>query len=75
MVPDAALPLLRSRRQRMLYRAGLRRADAVIAQTDTQRELIQTTVAKSAEALRLLRVARGADFGGELEVHGTPKSA
>ena len=34
---NPVLPLLRSRRQRALYRAGLRRADAVVAQTETQR--------------------------------------
>ena len=34
---DPALPLLGTRRQRILYRAGLRRASAVVAQTDVQR--------------------------------------
>lgn len=34
---DPALPLLRTRRQRVLYRAGLQRASAVVAQTDVQR--------------------------------------
>lgn len=33
---DAALPYLKSRRERMLYRYGLRRADRVIAQTRAQ---------------------------------------
>ncbi len=35
---DPALPFLRTARQRLLYRFGLRRADAVIAQTERQRK-------------------------------------
>jgi glycosyltransferase involved in cell wall biosynthesis len=49
---DPALPLLRSRRQRTLYRAGLRRADAVIAQTLTQREQLRRAFAIDSTVIR-----------------------
>jgi glycosyltransferase involved in cell wall biosynthesis len=61
---DAALPLLRSRRQRMLYRAGLRRADAVIAQTDTQREQLRSAFAVESSVIRNCTHDPGFDSGG-----------
>ncbi|MFW6154475.1 MAG: glycosyltransferase family 4 protein [Planctomycetota bacterium] len=37
---DRRLPTMRSSRERVLYRYGLRRAEAVISQTDTQRRML-----------------------------------
>ncbi len=37
---DRRLPTMRSRRERMLYRYGLQRAEAVIAQSETQRRML-----------------------------------
>jgi glycosyltransferase involved in cell wall biosynthesis len=49
---DPGLPLLGSRRQRTLYRAGLRRADAVVAQTETQRRQLQQAFSVDATVIR-----------------------
>lgn len=49
---DPALPLLRSRRQRALYRAGLRRTDAVVAQTATQRERLKHAFSLESTVIR-----------------------
>lgn len=38
---DAALPLLTTWRERVLYRAGLHRADRIIVQTQRQREMLR----------------------------------
>ena len=38
---DSALPILTHRRERVLYRMGLRRADRLIVQTETQRRMLR----------------------------------
>lgn len=38
---DARLPFLAKRRERILYRIGLRRADRIVVQTETQRRLLK----------------------------------
>ncbi|HET7695331.1 MAG TPA: glycosyltransferase family 4 protein [Vicinamibacterales bacterium] len=49
---DPALPLLRTRRQRVLYRAGLRRARAVVAQTEAQRSQLRAAFAVESTVIR-----------------------
>ena len=49
---DPALPLLRSRRQRVLYRAGLKRAAAVVAQTDAQRDRLRQAFSVDSTVIR-----------------------
>ena len=60
---DPALPLLRSRRQRTLYRAGLRRADAVIAQTTRQREQLRRAFTIESTVIRNCTPDPGFDAG------------
>jgi glycosyltransferase involved in cell wall biosynthesis len=48
---DAALPCLPTRRERMLYRLGLRFADAVIVQTGTQRDLMRAGFGRDAQVI------------------------
>lgn len=50
---DPALPELRSRRERFLYRHGLRRADRRIAQTETQRANLASYFAVDSEVIRM----------------------
>ena len=40
---DARLPFLTKRRERILYRIGLRRADRIVVQTDTQKRLMRAS--------------------------------
>jgi glycosyltransferase involved in cell wall biosynthesis len=49
---DPSLPLLGSRRQRVLYRAGLRRADGIVAQTDTQRDRLRDAFSVESVVIR-----------------------
>jgi glycosyltransferase involved in cell wall biosynthesis len=49
---DPALPLLRTRRQRVLYRAGLRRATAIIAQTEMQRAQLRAAFSVESTVIR-----------------------
>jgi glycosyltransferase involved in cell wall biosynthesis len=49
---DPALPLLRTRRQRVLYRAGLQRASAVVAQTDVQRARLRAAFGVDSTVIR-----------------------
>jgi glycosyltransferase involved in cell wall biosynthesis len=69
---DPALPLLRSRRQRTLYRAGLRRADAVVAQTATQRQ--QLKQAFSIESTVIRNCTRDPGFDAALVRAGAANS-
>lgn len=46
------LPKLKTRRERVLYRYGLRHADAVIAQTQRQQELLKQMRCRSPELVR-----------------------
>lgn len=48
---DPSLPELKSRRERILYRCGLRRADSVIAQTTTQQDRFRAHFGVSAEII------------------------
>ncbi len=50
---DPALPELHSRRERMFYRYGLRRADRRVAQTETQRENLKLHFGVDAEVIRM----------------------
>ena len=61
---DPALPLLRSGRQRVLYRAGLRRADAVIAQTESQRSRLRSSFTVEATVIRNCCEDPGEGAGG-----------
>jgi glycosyltransferase involved in cell wall biosynthesis len=61
---DPALPLLRSRRQRVLYRAGLRYADAVVAQTTSQRTRLREVFAVDSTVIR--NCSRDPGFDPEL---------
>ena len=48
---DAALPLLPRRRERVLYRLGLRLAAAVVVQTETQQRLMRENFGIAAEVI------------------------
>ncbi len=48
----AAMPGLRTRRERLLYRWGLRHADAVIAQTETQHRMLADELGVSSVLIR-----------------------
>jgi glycosyltransferase involved in cell wall biosynthesis len=49
---DPALPLLRTRRQRVLYRAGLRRARAIVAQTEAQQTQLRAAFSAESTVIR-----------------------
>lgn len=49
---DPALPFLRTARQRILYRFGLRYADAAIAQTESQRKQLCTAFGAESTVIR-----------------------
>ena len=48
---DAALPCLPRRRERVLYRLGLRFAAAVVVQTETQQRMMQANFGRAAEVI------------------------
>lgn len=48
---DRALPCLPTRRERVLYRAGLRAASAVVVQTASQRDLMRSSFGVDAEVI------------------------
>lgn len=48
---DAALPCLPTRRERILYRLGLRLAAAVVVQTETQRRMMKANFRRDAEVI------------------------
>ena len=50
---DGALPFLPTRRERILYRIGLRCADAVIVQNETQRRLMQVNFGRASEVVAM----------------------
>ena len=70
---DPALPLLRSRRQRVLYRTGLRRAAAVVAQTDTQRERLRQAFTVDSTVIRNCTEDPGEDPRGPRVRAGNPR--
>lgn len=49
---NPSLPLLETRRQRLLYRAGLRRADAIVAQTEAQRRQLRAAFSVESTVIR-----------------------
>lgn len=55
---DARLPLLTTRRERVLYRAGLRRADRIIVQTESQRAMLRRNFGHDATVIPM----PGADY-------------
>jgi glycosyltransferase involved in cell wall biosynthesis len=62
---DPALPLLNTRRQQVLYRAGLHRADAVIAQTDAQRGQLRAALGVDSTVIRNTSPDPGYDADGD----------
>lgn len=60
---ETALPLLRSRRQRTLYRIGLRSVNAVIAQTTIQRQRLLETFSIDSVVIRNCTEDPGFDAG------------
>ena len=61
---DPALPLMRSWRQRWLYRAGLQRAAAVVAQTEIQRERLRQALGVDSTVIRNCTEDPGEDARG-----------
>jgi glycosyltransferase involved in cell wall biosynthesis len=58
---DPRLPLLRTQRERTLYRAGLRRADRIIVQTETQRQMLHDSFGLGAVTIPMPCAAAPAD--------------
>lgn len=67
---DPKLPTLTPWRERFLYRYGLRHADKVIAQTQRQKEMLNTGFEISAEVIPM--PCAGFSDAAQLEWHGNP---
>lgn len=75
---DPSLPLLGSRRQRVLYRAGLRRADRIVAQTDAQRDRLREVFSVDSVVIRNCTTDPGlsaGEPGSRADLFGPPMSA
>jgi glycosyltransferase involved in cell wall biosynthesis len=56
---DASLPLMRTRRERLLYRFGVRRADRIIVQTRTQQRMLREGFGRDSEWIPMPCIAPG----------------
>lgn len=62
---DARLPFLTKRRERILYKMGLRRADRIVVQTETQKQLMKASFGLDAVTIPMPCSAMGAPASPE----------